>query len=233
MLFVPVWDLNPLKKVRFQFVTVGIILLNVAVYFGLETDLIFAAPAGLVEALSPKPAQVVPWGAFVEHLSGQYKLLTYMFLHGSVLHLLFNMLFLFVFGDNVEDAMGHIRFIIFYLACGVFGAVVYSFLADYPEVPLIGASGAVSGVIGAYLMLHPNIRVWVLVPFPKLPFIPLRFSAAIVIGAWILYQAASVIFFPSQAIAWTAHAGGFFAGVLLVAIMKRREVLLFDAATGE
>lgn len=233
MLFVPVWDLNPLKKVRFQFVTVGIIVLNVAVYFGLETDLIFAAPAGLVEALSPKPAQVAPWGAFVENLSGQYRLVTYMFLHGSVLHLLFNMLFLYVFGDNVEDAMGHFRFILFYLACGIFGAVVYSLLADYPEVPLIGASGAVSGVIGAYLMLHPNIRVWVLVPFPKLPFIPLRFSAGIVIGAWVLYQAASAIFFPSQAIAWTAHVGGFFAGAVLVAIMKRREVPLFDAATGE
>ncbi len=233
MLFVPVWDLNPLKKVRFQYVTVGIIVLNAVIFFGLETNLIFAVPAGLVDALSPKPEQVVPWGAFLQHLSGQYRLLTYMFLHGSVLHLLFNMLFLYVFGDNVEDAMGHFRFILFYLACGVIGAVVYSLLSDYPEVPLIGASGAVSGVIGAYLLLHPNIRVWVLVPFPKLPFIPLRFSAAIVIGVWILYQAASAIFFPSQAIAWPAHVGGFLAGALLVVIMKRREVPLFDAATGE
>jgi membrane associated rhomboid family serine protease len=233
MLFVPVWDSNPLKKIRFQYVTLGIIVLNVAIFFGLETNLIFPVQAGLVETFSPKPEQVVPWGAFVQHLSGQYRLLTYMFLHGSVLHLLFNMLFLFVFGDNVEDAMGHFRFILFYLACGVLGAIIYSLLSDYPEVPLIGASGAVSGVIGAYLMLHPNIRVWVLVPFPKLPFIPLRFSAAIVIGVWILYQAGSAIFLPTQSIAWPAHVGGFFAGVMLVAIMKRREVPLFDAATGE
>lgn len=159
MLFVPVWDLNPLKKVRFQYVTIGIIVLNVAVYFGLETNLVIPVPPGLIGALSPTPSQVVPWASFWEHFSGQYKLLTYMFLHGSILHLLFNMIFLFVFGDNVEDAMGHFRFILFYLTCGVAGAIVYSAVTEFTEVPLIGASGAVSGVIGAYLMLHPNIRV--------------------------------------------------------------------------
>ena len=151
-------------------------------------------------------------GLVFAHLPEQYKLFTYMFLHGSILHLLFNMIFLFVFGDNVEDAMGHFRFILFYLACGVIGAIVYSAVTEFTEVPLIGASGAVSGVIGAYLMLHPNIRVWVLVPFPKLPFIPLRFSAAIVIGAWILYQFGAAVFFPSQSVALWAHVGGFFAG---------------------
>ncbi len=82
---------------------------------------------------------------------------------------------------------------------------MYSAVTEFTEVPLIGASGAVSGVIGAYLMLHPNIRVWVLVPFPKLPFIPLRFSAALVIGAWILYQFGAAVFFPSQSVAWWAH----------------------------
>ena len=191
------------------------------------------APPGLIEALSPTPSHVAPLASFLEHLPGQYKLLTYMFLHGSILHLLFNMIFLFVFGDNVEDAMGHFRFILFYLACGVIAAIVYSALTEFTEVPLIGASGAVSGVIGAYLMLHPNIRVWVLVPFPKLPFIPLRFSAAFVIGVWILYQFGSAVFFPSQTVAWWAHVGGFFAGAALIAVMKRPGVPLFDAATGE
>ena len=109
----------------------------------------------------------------------------------------------------------------------------YSFLTDFPDVPLVGASGAVSGVIGAYLILHPNIRVWVLVPLPKLPFLPLRFSAAVVIGVWILYQLGSAVYFPSQAVAWWAHVGGFFAGAILVVLMKRPEVRLFDGATGE
>jgi len=233
MLFVPVWDLNPLKKVRFQYVTIGLIVLNVAVYFGLETNLFIPVPPGLIEALSPTPSHVAPWASFSQHLPEQYKLVTYMFLHGSVLHLLFNMIFLFVFGDNVEDAMGHFRFIVFYLACGVIGAIVYSAVTEFTEVPLIGASGAVSGVIGAYLILHPNIRVWVLVPFPKLPFIPLRFSAALVIGAWILYQFGAAVFFPSQSVALWAHIGGFFAGAALIAIMRQPGVPLFDMATGE
>jgi membrane associated rhomboid family serine protease len=233
MLFVPVWDLNPLKSVRFQYVTVAIIAIDVLIYFGLQSDLFFNAPPGLIEALSPTPGHVAPWQSFFGHLPEQYKLLTYMFLHGSALHLLFNMIFLFVFGDNVEDAMGHVRFIVFYLSAGVIAALVYSYLTDFPDAPLVGASGAVSGVIGAYLILHPNIRVWVLVPLPKLPFLPLRFSAAVVIGVWILYQLGCAVYFPSQAVAWWAHVGGFFAGAVLVVLMKRPEVRLFDGATGE
>jgi membrane associated rhomboid family serine protease len=233
MLFVPVWDLNPLKSVRYQYVTVSIIAINVLIYFGLESGLFFPAPTGLVDAFSPKPSHVVPLGSFLQHIQEQYKLLTYMFLHGSALHLLFNMLFLFVFGDNVEDAMGHVRFIFFYALCGVIAALIYSYISDAPDTPLIGASGAVSGVIGAYLVLHPNIRVWVLVPFPKLPVVPLRFSAAFVIGVWILYQIASALFLQPQTVAWWAHVGGFFAGAILVIVMKRPDVPLFDGSTGE
>jgi membrane associated rhomboid family serine protease len=233
MPFVPVWDLNPLKSIRYQYVTVAIIVINAAIYFGLASGLFIPAPPYLVDVLSPKPGHVAPLEAFLLHLPEQYKLFTYMFLHGSILHLLFNMIFLYVFGDNVEDAMGHVRFILFYLICGAIGALVYSFVADAPDAPLIGASGAVSGVIGAYLMLHPNIRVWVLVPFPKFPVLPLRFSAAFVIGVWILYQVANAVFLQPQAVAWWAHVGGFFAGALLVTLMKRPEAPLFDMATGE
>ncbi len=231
MLFVPVWDLNPLKAIRFQYVTVGLIAINVVIYFGLESNLFFEAPHALLQSLLPAPSHVAPLGSFLRHLPEQYKLLTYMFLHASILHLFFNMIFLFVFADNVEDAMGHFRFIVFYLACGVIGALVYSSVTG-SDAPLIGASGAVSGVIGAYLMLHPNIRVWVLVPLPKLPLVPLRFSAGFVIGVWILYQFGSAVYFPSESVAWWAHVGGFFAGAALVTLMKRRGVRLFDAATG-
>jgi membrane associated rhomboid family serine protease len=105
-------------------------------------------------------------------------------------------------------------------------------MTSSPGVPLIGASGAISGVIGAYLMLHPNIRVWVLMPLPVLPFLPLRFSAAFIIGVWIVYQIVSAIYLSGDATAWWAHVGGFFAGVVLISIMKRPGVRLFDTATG-
>lgn len=232
MLFVPVWDINPLKSVKFQYVTVGLIAINVIAYFVLKTGLVLPVQEALMKELELKPRDVVPFGSFLAHLPQQFRLVTHMFLHGSYLHLFFNMLFLFVFGDNVEDAMGHVRFIVFYLACGAIAAVVHSLFTAAPDSNLIGASGAISGVIGAYLMLHPNIRVWVLLPLPKLPFLPLRFSAGFVIGVWIVYQIVSAIYFSKEATAWWAHIGGFFAGALLVTIMKRPGVRLFDAATG-
>ncbi len=232
MLFVPIWDLNPLKRVKFQYVTIGIIIINFIVYFVFETHLILPSPANFVAAFSFKPRDVTPLKSFLEHMPEQFRLLTYMFLHGSAWHLIGNMIFLFVFGDNVEDAMGHARFILFYLLCGVLAALTHSVITDSPNIPLIGASGAISGVVGAYLMLHPNIRVWILFPILNLPFIPLRFSAAFVIGIWIVYQIASAVYLPGEATAWWAHIGGFAAGMILVTIMKRPEVRLFDSATG-
>ncbi len=232
MPFLPVWDLNPLKKVKFQYVTVSLILINVTIYLLFQSNLILSTPAGLVETFSLKPSDAVPLKAFLRHLPEQYTLVSYMFLHGNFLHLFFNMIFLFVFGDNVEDALGHYRFILFYLICGVAAAFAHSALTDTPDLPLIGASGAISGVVGAYLLLHPNIRVWVLIPLPKLPLFPARFSAGLVIGVWIFYQFGSAILLPAQNTAWWAHVGGFFTGALLVTLMKRRGVRLFDAATG-
>ena len=98
-----------------------------------------------------------------------------MFFHGDILHLVGNMLFLWVFGDNVEDAMGHVRFLIFYLACGVFAGLIHAWMVPDTDSPLIGASGAVAGVIAAYLMLHPRVSVWVL----AFKVIPLRISAGL------------------------------------------------------
>ncbi len=232
MPLIPVWDLNPLKTVKFQYVTVSIIAINVIIYFVFQSNLILSAPAGFVETLSLKPHDVVPLKSFLQHLPEQYTLVSYMFLHGNFVHLFFNMLFLFVFGDYVEDALGHYRFVLFYLISGVAAAVAHSALTSSPDVPLIGASGAISGVIGAYLMLHPNIRVWVLIPLPKLPLFPARFSAGLVIGVWIFYQFGSAILFPAENTAWWAHVGGFLTGAILVTLMKRRGVRLFDAATG-
>jgi membrane associated rhomboid family serine protease len=232
MLFVPIWDMNHLKRVKFQYVTISLIIINCVVYFAFESHFVLQSPASFVDAFSLKPRDVKSVQSFLQHVPEQFRLVTYMFLHGSILHLLGNMIFLFVFGDNVEDAMGHLRFILFYLICGIFAAFVHSLITASPDVPLIGASGAISGVIGAYLMLHPRVRVWVLFPIPNLPFLPLRFSAGFVIGVWIVYQIVSALYLTGEATAWWAHVGGFVAGVFLVTIMKRPGVRLFDTATG-
>jgi membrane associated rhomboid family serine protease len=144
-----------------------------------------------------------------------------MFLHGGWLHLLGNMLFLFVFGNNIEDRWGRFKFLIFYLATGYVAA--YGFALANPDmvVPLVGASGAVSGVLGAYLILYPGARVWSLVPI--LLFLPLRLPAWIVLGTWFvlqyLYAAGSGVS-DGGAVAYLAHVIGFVMG-LVIAIFAR------------
>ncbi|MCW2868795.1 MAG: rhomboid family intrarane serine protease [Streptomyces oryziradicis] len=142
--------------------------------------------------------------------------LTAMFVHGSWLHLLGNMLFLWIFGDNVEDRFGRVRFLLFYLVCGY--AAAYGFAAVDPgsTQPLIGASGAIAGVLGAYLVLYPRVRVWGLVP--ALFFLPLRLPAWLVLGSWFVLQAFfSAGYGTTQAgtVAYVAHVVGFAVGALL------------------
>ncbi len=226
-MFFPLYDHNPLKHVRWQYVTWGLIIANVAIFAlmqlgdgvsqGLQAS---ALSYGLVPAvlfdlrdLSPELAVLPEWLTVV----------SYAFLHGSWLHLAGNMVFLWVFGDNVEDAMGHARFLIFYLACAAAAGYAHAFTEPDSIVPLIGASGAVAGVIGAYLMLHPNIRVWVLV----LARIPLRVPASWALFAWIGLQLGNALFSDDQDVAWWAHVGGFVAGAALVVPLRRRGVPLF------
>ena len=155
-------------------------------------------------------------------------LITYMFLHGSWIHLLGNMLFLWVFGDNVEDAMGHLRFLMFYLMCGIFAAVVHSWMMADSDLPLIGASGAVAGSISAYLILHPNVKIWVLALWR----IPIKITAYWALGFWILAQFANLLFDNEENVAWGAHIGGLVAGAVLILFMRRRGVPLFDRTRG-
>jgi len=147
-----------------------------------------------------------------------------MFFHGDILHLAGNMVFLWVFGDNVEDALGHFRFLIFYLACGAIAGLMHALMLPSSEAPLIGASGAVAGVVAAYLMLHPKVRVWILI----LRFIPIQISAAFALGAWILTQFVMVLVPETGPVAWWAHVGGILAGAVLVLFMRRPGVPLFD-----
>jgi membrane associated rhomboid family serine protease len=151
-------------------------------------------------------------------------LLTYMFFHADVFHLVGNMLFLWVFGDNVEDAMGHLRFLVFYLACGVFAALFHAWMLPDSDLPLIGASGAVAGVIAAYLMLHPRVGVWVL----AFKVIPLRITAGLALGVWIALQVVMVAMPDMGPVAWWAHIGGLIAGAVLIFFMRRPGVPLFD-----
>jgi membrane associated rhomboid family serine protease len=151
-------------------------------------------------------------------------LVTYQFLHGDIFHLLSNMLFLWVFGDNVEDAMGHLKFLAFYLLCGVAGGLTHAALTPTPSAPLVGASGAVAGVIAAYLMLHPRVRVWVL----AFRFIPLRIPAAWVLGIWVVTQFIMILLPEIGPVAWWAHIGGMVAGAILILFLRRPGVALFD-----
>ncbi|HEY1246000.1 MAG TPA: rhomboid family intramembrane serine protease [Hyphomicrobiaceae bacterium] len=232
MVFIPISDDNPLRSIRFQWVTLGLVVVNVLVFL-LE---VFAGggddPAGVVSfALVPSElfhlqgagGVAVPIGLALR-VPEWLTLITYQFLHGGVLHLLSNMLFLWVFGDNVEDAMGHVKFLVFYLLCGVAGGLAHAAALPSSQFPLIGASGAVAGVIAAYLMLHPKVRVWVLV----FRFLPLRVPAGWVLGIWVVTQFAMVVLAPADGVAWWAHVGGLAAGAVLVLLMRRPGVPLFD-----
>jgi len=200
---------------------------NVLVYLLLQTRLFVdevpvesAYMWGLIPAVfngtawRPEELAVVPdWAT----------LFTYAFVHFDLWHLVGNMLFLWVFADNVEDALGHVRYFIFYLLCAAAAGYVFVLSAPLSEGPLIGASGAVGGNIGAYLLLHPRAKVWVLV------FIPLHLRAAWVLSAWIIFQFV-VAFWGGQGdeqIAWWAHIGGVLAGAVLVVFMRQRGVPLF------
>jgi membrane associated rhomboid family serine protease len=227
--FIPIRDENPLRAIRYQWITTGLIAINVIVYvleatvIGQQAAISFAVVPGELfqvglfggAAHGPTESLAVPEGL---------TLFTYMFLHSDILHLTTNMLFLWVFGDNVEDAMGHAWYLAFYLVCGVVGGALHAIMLPDSKLPLIGASGAVAGVIAAYLMLHPRVRVWILV----FRVVPLRITAAVALGAWIASQFLMLLVPQTGHIAWWAHIGGIGAGAFLVLFLRRPGVPLFD-----
>lgn len=160
-----------------------------------------------------------------------FTILSSMFMHGGWMHLIGNMLYLWIFGDNVEDSMGHVRYTVFYLLCGV--AAVFAQAVPEPNsvVPMVGASGAISGVLGAYVLLHPHARVLVAIP---LGFVlqTMRLPAGIVLALWFGLQLfSSLMAQPGQGgVAFRAHIGGFIAGMVLVLIFKKRHIRLFAPA---
>jgi membrane associated rhomboid family serine protease len=153
---------------------------------------------------------------------------TSMFLHGSWLHLLGNMWFLWIFGNNIEDSMGHMRFIAFYLICGLAAAMAQVLAAPDSPIPMVGASGAISGVMGAYLLLFPRVRVYALI-FLGFFFTSVGMPAWVMLGYWFLIQIFSgLVSFGGGAeggVAFWAHAGGFIAGVVLIKLFVRPDYL--------
>lgn len=158
-------------------------------------------------------------------------ILTSMFMHGGWLHLGLNMLFLWIFGDNVEESMGHVRYLIFYLACGIAAALAQGLINPGSTIPMVGASGAISGVLGAYVLLHPRATVRVLIVlgvFVTMAHLP----AMIVLGIWFATQLLSGALTPTgqPGVAFWAHIGGFVAGMVLVPLFKKHDVKLFQGA---
>jgi membrane associated rhomboid family serine protease len=225
-MFLPFFDSNPKKRITVQAVTVALIVLNVAMF------LVFQ---GAVADYPDYRLALIPVTLFAEQarpadlilIPEETTLLSYAFLHGSWLHLAGNMLFLWVFGDNVEDAMGHVKFLIFFILCGIAGGLAYAVMTPDPSAPLVGASGATSGVVAAYLMLHPKVKVWVLVTLLiKFPF---QLPAWIVLGAYVVWNVFMVLGDTAVSqTAWWAHIGGLVAGAILTPLFKHRDVKLFD-----
>ena len=224
-MFLPLKDDNPLQIIPYQYVTVGLIALCVVVFVW-QLSLESGDADRLIAGLAFVPASLFGDGeAGIRPLPPEATLATSIFLHGGLFHLLGNMLYLWVFGDNIEDSMGHGRFVAFFLACGVGGGLAHGLADPASTVPTLGASGAISGILGAYLLLHPKVRVLVLV----FKWFPIRLPAYIVLGGWVVVQVASALAGSSTGgVAWWAHIGGFVIGVLLIGPLRRKEVALLD-----
>jgi len=225
-MFIPIHDANTLKHIRVQYVTIGLIAINVAVWAltAVTPDMVGELAAlglGFIPAVASNHAYLDPELVLVP---GSFTYTTYAFVHLDFWHLASNMLFLWVFGDNVEDALGHVRFLVFYLLCATAGALLHAVLAPGSEGPLIGASGAISGVVAAYFILHPRVRLWVLVLFR----IPLPLPAFIPLALWLMQQFLMLVVDREGDVSWGAHVGGILAGAVLVLFMRRKGVPLFD-----
>ncbi|MDE3114274.1 MAG: rhomboid family intramembrane serine protease [Pseudomonadota bacterium] len=224
---IPISDDNP---ARLTPLITWAIILTCAVVFVWELSLGRAmAPAlatlGFIPAALGHPLPAVPGYVAVPVW---VTIFTSMFLHGGVLHIGGNMLYLWIFGNNVEDAMGHLRFAAFYLISGVAAALTLAAINPASAVPMIGASGAISGVLAAYVLLYPRARVTVIVPLGIILY-PMKISAIWVVGFWFLLQLANAALagHGDSGIAWWAHVGGFMAGGILTPIFKLAQFRLF------
>ena len=223
---VPIYDENPWRLPRRPIITWGLIVLNILIY--LAESGVVPVPDGMLTRLALTPATFLGNNVMPDLLGPVRSLFTYMFLHADWGHLLGNMIFLWVFGDDVEEALGRIRFLIFYLGSGALAGLIYVASDLSSDIPLIGASGAIAGVVVAYVMLRPCAKVTVLVTI-----IPLRLSAYWVIGAFVLMQIINLESASRSEVAYWCHVGGMVAGALLLLLLRPAGVKLFDCMRPE
>ena len=225
---IPLQDDNPTELT--PVVTVAFIALCVLVFF-YQASLpprpseAFVFEYGAIPALVFGDADLPP--SIAVGIPAYATLVTSMFLHGGWMHLIGNMLYLWIFGNNVEDVMGHARFVVFYLLCGILAALSHAVTDPTSTVPMVGASGAISGVLGAYILLFPRAHVLVFMPGVGM----MRVAAGVVLGLWFLMQLLSggiSIGGPGGGVAFFAHIGGFVAGMVLIRFFKRPEVPFFS-----
>jgi len=228
---IPLRDDNPSTSkplVNITFIVICVLVFLWQFSLGGENGQRIIYSLGVIPAVLIGGAQLPPELALV---SPSATLFTSMFMHGGWMHLIGNMLYLYIFGDNVEDSMGHARYLAFYLLCGIAAALAQALPEPSSEIPMVGASGAISGVLGAYVLLHPHAKVLVAIPFGFILH-TMRLPAGIVLALWFGLQLLSNTMAQSGSggVAFRAHIGGFVAGLLLVGIFKRRNVRLFAPA---
>jgi membrane associated rhomboid family serine protease len=219
-MFIPLHDDSALKIIRFHYMSgliaaVNIVVLVYSAHIAGSEETIFLS-FGAIPALLTDRAVIDPALMLIPE---PLTLVTYMFMHGGWLHLISNLLFLWVFSDNVEDAYGHFGFLAFYLFCGVVAAAVHILVWPDSHMPLVGASGAVAGVLGSYLVLFPKARVWILL-FMR---VPIRISAYWALLGWLGFQVIAVAVPQDEVqIAWWAHIGGFATGFAITWLLRGR-----------
>lgn len=218
-MFIPLRDENPTRTT--PYINYALVLVN-ALVFLYELTLPHRTQAALASVYGTVPVRFAHALTGHGHLQAAIlSLFTSMFLHAGLAHLLGNMLFLWIFGDNVEDFFGHFGYLIFYIFCGIASGLTHIAFNLHSPLPAVGASGAISGVLGAYIVLYPTNRILTLVLIFLVP-IP----AFIILGYWFLLQfAAGISSFGAAAtggVAWWAHIGGFLVGLLITVMFKRK-----------
>ncbi len=231
-MFLPLKDDNPLEIIPFQYVTITFIVTCVAVFIyqvtlGDVAGYEFVLDAGFVPARFFSADEYcgieefsancdMPWAASA---------FSSMFMHGSWMHLGGNMLFLWIYGDNIEDSMGHGKFIVFYILCGLIATFIHGIADTDSIIPTVGASGAIAGILGAYLVLHPKVKILSIVIIKTV-----QIPAMFVLGLWLAMQVWGALSTSAEGggVAWWAHLGGFAAGALLIPLFKNKDIPLFD-----
>ncbi len=225
-LMIPIRDRNPTHS--WPIVTVLLIIGNIYVFVKHNMSMNQHQLATMFSTYGAVPKQILS-PENIDHLKvGIVSLFTSMFLHGGILHVGGNMLYLWIFGDNVEDRLGHLRFFFFYIFCGLGAAMTHIILMGQSTIPMVGASGAISGVLGAYLIAFPRVRVLTIIPifiFIKLAELP----AIVVLGFWFVIQFLNGYYslqhmgaVNAAGVAWFSHVGGFLLGVLGILMLKKR-----------